>query len=260
MILVTTNYYSQNKVIKIWPGPAPGTENRSDNEKVDGGNILSVYQPGLTIFLPSQPKENIPAVIVLPGGGYNKIVINKEGYTIAKWLNDNGVAAFVLKYRLDYSEALQDAQRALSFVRKNFKEFGIDPGKIGVIGFSAGGHLAANLSTHYEKVLVKDDIDSISCKPDFMILVYGYLNPFLKDVNSNTPPTFLAHATDDPTVPVSESIDFYTALNKNNVPAEIHVYEKGGHGFALREIDKPVNNWAKSCIDWLTSRRIILQK
>jgi acetyl esterase/lipase len=259
-ILTATNFYAQNKVIKIWPGLAPGTESRTDNEKVNDGNIIDIYQPDLTVFLPSQPKENIPAVIIMPGGGYKQIVIDKEGYSIAKWLNENGVAAFVLKYRLDGSEALQDAQRALSFVRNNYKEYGIDPGKIGVIGFSAGGHLAANLSTHCEKDFYRDNIDSTSCKPDFMISVYGYLNPFLKDIDSSTPPAFLAHAGDDARVPVSESIDFYTALKKNNVPAELHVYEKGGHGFALREVDKPVNNWAKSCIDWLTSRKIVILK
>ena len=158
------------------------------------------------------------------------------------------------------NEAFQDAQRALSLVRSKAGEYGIDKEKIGVIGFSAGEHLAANLSTHYEKEIMNDNIDSVSCKPEFMIQVYGAVGSFINDVNEDTPPTFLAHAWDDSKVPVMQSVDFYSALKKNNVPAELHVYEQGGHGFALREVGKPVNNWAKSCIDWLGVRGILNTK
>lgn len=258
-IFFVTPLYSQHKVIKIWPGLAPGTENRENNEKITGNNIINVYQPDLTIFLPERIDKNKPAVIVMPGGGYRQVVMKKEGYDIADWLNKNGIAAFVLKYRLKHEEALQDAQRALSFLRSNAEEYGINPDNIGVIGFSAGGHLAANLSTHYERDKIIDHIDSVSCKPDFMISVYGAVGPFVDDVDKNTPPAFLAHASDDPKVPVTQSVEYYLALHKNGVPAELHVYETGGHGFALRDVNKPVISWANRCIDWMKVQGILTQ-
>jgi acetyl esterase/lipase len=260
LLFAANNVFPQSDVIKIWPGLAPGTENRKDQEKVQDGNITHVYQPDITIMLPAKRNQKIPAVVIFPGGGYRNIVVDKEGYEIAKWLNNNGIAAFILKYRLDTAEALQDAQRALSLIRSKSDEYGIDPQKIGVIGFSAGGHLAANISTHYKKETMTDHIDSVSCKPDFEILVYAYSSPLVNDIDENTPPTFLAHAGDDSKVPVMQSVDFYAALEKHKVPAELHIYEKGEHGFALREIDKPVNNWAKSCIDWMRVNRILPAK
>jgi acetyl esterase/lipase len=259
IILLAAPLYPQHKVISIWPGSAPGTEGRENNEKVTDGSVTNVYQPDLTIFLPGKIDKNKPAVIVLPGGGYRQIVMKKEGYDIAEWLNKNGIAAFILKYRLDRNEALDDAQRALSLLRSNAEEYGINPDNIGVIGFSAGGHLAANLSTHFNKSKFTDHTDSVSCKPDFMISVYGAVGPFAGDVDQNTPPAFLAHASDDPKVPVTQSVDYYLALHKNGVPAELHVYENGGHGFALRDVDKPVISWANRCIDWMKVRGILTQ-
>ncbi len=259
LVLVISPIYSQNKVIKIWPELAPGTENRTDNEKTENGNVTNVYQPSLTIFLSEKVNTNKPAVIVMPRGGYKQVVMRKEGYVIADWLNKNGIAAFVLKYRLNPEEALQDAQRAMSLLRTNADEYNINPNNIGVIGFSAGGHLAANLSTHYEKDKISDHIDSVNCKPDFMISVYGAVGPFVNDVNKDTPPAFLVHASDDPKVPVTQSIDYYMALHNNEVPTELHVYEKGGHGFALRDVDKPVISWAVRCIDWMKVQGILTQ-
>jgi acetyl esterase/lipase len=250
---------AQEKVVKIWSGLAPGTENRTNIEKLEKGSVTNVYQPDLTIFLPGKPDANHAAVIVLPGGGYRSVVMEKEGYSIAKWLNENGITAFVLKYRLDIDQALQDVQRAVSFVRAGYKDFGINPDKIGVIGFSAGGHLAANLSTHSEKDKIKDHVDSTGCKPNFMILVYGAVGKFVSDVNKETPPTFIVHAGNDSKVPVLDCVDFYKALKKNGVPAELHVYENGEHGFALREQKLPVKNWANSCIDWLAGQGMVTQ-
>ena len=258
-ILLTGQTAAQTKVIKIWPGLAPGTENRADEEKVIKGNITNVYQPDLTVFLPKKYDARRPAVVVLPGGGYRQIVMYKEGYRIAEWLNKNGIAAFVLKYRLRPQEALQDIQRTISLLRTDAKEFNIDPDNMGVIGFSAGGNLAANLSTHYIKTDMTDRIDSVNCKPDFMISVYGAVGRFVNDITKNTPPAFLVHASDDPKVPVTQSVDYYLALHKNGVPAELHVYEKGGHGFALRDVNKPVISWAVRCIAWMKVQGILVK-
>jgi acetyl esterase/lipase len=258
-VLFMSPIYSQNKVIKIWPGLAPGTENRTDNERIENGNVTNVYQPSLAIFLPGKVNTNKPAVIVMPGGGYKQVVMRKEGYVVADWLNKNGIAAFVLKYRLNPEEALQDAQRTLSLLRANASEYNINPGNIGVIGFSAGGHLAADLSTHYEKDRISDHIDSVTCKPDFMISVYGAIGSFVNDINQDTPPAFLVHESDDPKVPVNQSVDYYLALHDQGIPAELHVYEKGGHGFALRNVDKPVISWAVRCIDWMKVQGILTQ-
>ncbi len=259
VVLFAAPLYSQQKVIKIWPGLAPGTEDRTNNEKTVNGNVANVYQPDLTIYLPGKIDKNKPALIVMPGGGYKQVVMKKEGYAIADWLNKNGIAAFVLKYRLNPAEALHDAQRALSLLRSNSEEYNINADNIGVIGFSAGGHLAANLSTHFGKKKIIDKIDSVSCKPDFMISVYGAVGSLVEDVNKSTPPAFLVHADDDPKVPADESVDYYLALHKNGVPAELHVYEKGGHGFALRDTDKPVISWAIRCIDWMRVQGILNQ-
>jgi acetyl esterase/lipase len=259
ILFILTPLFAQNKVIKIWPGLAPGSENKTNDEKVDNGSVTNVYQPDLTIFLPETKNKNKPSVIVMPGGGYRQVVMRKEGYVIADWLNKNGIAAFVLKYRLNRDEALQDAQRALSLLRADAAEYDINPGNIGVIGFSAGGHLAANLSTHFIKDEMTDHIDSASCKPDFMISVYGAVGSLVGDVNKDTPPAFLAHAGDDPKVPVRQSVDYFLALHNNGVPAELHVYETGGHGFALRDTDKPVISWAVRCIDWMKVQGILTQ-
>jgi acetyl esterase/lipase len=258
-VLFVSPLYSQHKVIKIWPGLAPGTEGRENNEKTAGGSVINVYQPDLTIFLPEKINKNKPALIVMPGGGYRQVVMKKEGYDIADWLNKNDIAAFVLKYRLKPDEALQDARRALSFLRSKASVYNINPDNIGVIGFSAGGHLAANLSTHFENDRNIDHIESVSCRPDFMVSVYGAVGPFVDDVDKDTPPAFLVHTGDDPKVPVKVSVEYYLALHDNGIPAELHLYESGGHGFALRDVDKPVISWADRCIDWMRVQGILTQ-
>jgi acetyl esterase/lipase len=261
LVILSTYTLSQNEVIKIWNNLAPGTENKQNNEKTVDGSVTDVYQPDLTVFLPVKSDSNYPAILIFPGGGYTHLAIVKEGYKIAKWLNDNGIAAFVLKYRLNMEDALEDAQRALSYVRTNAKQFGINPDKIGVMGFSAGGHLAVNLSTHFIKNIMNDNIDSVSCKPDFQILVYGYLiDTFLKDLTKDNPPAFLVHAADDQRVNVELSVNYFLALKKLGVPVEMHIYEQGKHGFALEKDRGPVVNWAKCCIDWLKLRGILSGK
>ena len=278
MLFTSGPIFAQQSTIRIWNGLAPGTENQKDEEKIVGGRIFNVYQPDLTVFLPKNRSENYPAILVLPGGGYGHLAFDIEGKKPAEWLNANGVAAFVLKYRLNPDEALQDARRAVSLVRARAKEFGINPGEVGVLGFSAGGQVAANLATHYTRNSAADFIDSTSCRPDFMVLVYPALNwlhqsldnasrisnaesnpfvPFYKLVDGNTPPAFIVHASDDKTVSVKESIDFYTALKTAGVPCELHIFEKGGHGFGLGDDRGPVEDWGNLCVDWMKVNKIL---
>jgi len=264
-IVFSSLIFAQQSTIKIWNGLAPGTEDRkNEEEKLGENNIVKVYQPELSVFLPDNKNEKCAAVLVFPGGGYTHLAFDKEGTKISEWLNANGVAAFVLKYRLDPTEALQDAQRALSLIRSKAAEYRIDPEKIGVMGFSAGGHLAANLVLHGSKNSFKDYVDSISCKPDFAILIYAYLGqvtgfpaPLYESIGKDSPMTFLAHASDDERVPVQESIDYYTALQKAGVPCEMHIFEKGGHGFALENDRGAVRNWGPLCIEWLKTNGIL---
>jgi len=257
MLLTVSIAFSQNQIIQIWQTEAQTAGYQKNIEQETINNITEVHQPYLTVFLPIKSDANHPAVLIFPGGAYNQIVINKEGYRIAKWLNDNGIAAFVLAYRLNRDTALLDGQRALSLVRSRAKEFNVDPQRIGVMGFSAGAHLCANVATHLKKSIKSDFIDSVSCKPNFMVLVYGVYNSLIKLVDKETSPAFLVHASDDERVPVSQSIDFFSALRKAGVPSEMHIYEKGGHGFALLEDRGPVISWAQRCIDWMKIRGIV---
>ena len=260
------------KVIPLYSGLIPNSKPVKDKEKseISPDHILiisKVSRPTLTIFPVADSLSTGTAVIIIPGGGYQIVAAGHEGYDVAKEFNRMGVSAFVLKYRIPDDSSminkeigpLQDAQRAMEIVRENAKEWKIDPHRIGIMGFSAGGHIASTEGTHYvTSVLPKKP--PVSLRPDFMILIYpvisfsdsiGHMgsrenligkNPSTEkikyysnelQVNVNTPPTFLVHAKDDKAVLVQNSIDFYDALKVNNVPAEIYLYEKGGHGFGL---------------------------
>lgn len=245
--------------------------------------------PTLTLFLPASPDRKLSAVIICPGGGYSTLANGHEGATVACWLTTQGVAAFVLKYRLPvhgyrHPVPLMDAQRALSLVRARAKEWNLDPDRIGIMGFSAGGHLASTLSTHFHRGLpgARDPIDRQSCRPDFAILIYpvitmkelthggsrrnllgSFPDPRLVESLSNetrvtkdTPPTFLVHASDDGSVPVRNSVNYYLALIKAGVPAEMHIYENGGHGFGMRFDSRSVagGTWQDRLADWLRAR------
>jgi acetyl esterase/lipase len=252
---------AQEKIIKIWPSKAPGTENRVDSEKIVNERYYKVYQPDLRIFQASNPDPNKPAVLICAGGGYDHIAIVKEGYKTAEWLNSLGVSAFVLKYRLNRTEALTDAERALSLIRSKAKEFNINPNNIGIVGFSAGGHLALNLAVHCKDHVKKfnDKIDSVSCKPDFMILNYPQADSLAEKrfLTNNIPPTFIMHAADDKTVPVQTSIELFNNLHSLNVPVEIHIFEKGGHGFGLGEKNDPDSKWPMLCKNWMIIGNIL---
>ena len=252
---------AQQKVISIWPSKAPGTETRIDNERNENGRIYNVYQPDLEVFLPDKQNGKKSAVLIFPGGGYTHITLLKEGEKVAAWLNSLGVAAYVLKYRLNPDEALQDAERALSLIRSKAEELNIDSEKIGIIGFSAGGHLALNLANSFlnPKKEVNDEIDIVSCKPDFMILVYPYADSSTcySCISKDTPPAFIVHAADDHRVPVQSTIELFNSLRNANVPVELHIFETGGHGFGMGKDDEPVSEWPVLCRNWMLSQRII---
>jgi acetyl esterase/lipase len=283
--------FSQTLTIKLWPDGIPGSiTNPSYVEKITtaDGRITrceKVVTPDLTVFLPAQDKANGSAVLICPGGGYSALAFDHEGNAIAKWLNDNGIAGIILKYRLPSDQImkdksigpLQDAQEAMRVIRRNANDWKIDPKKVGVIGFSAGGHLASTLSTHYaEKVYeVKDNS---SARPDFSLLIYPVVSfdtaithrgsrnnligikPDAKQVErfsnelqitAETPPAFLVHSADDKAVPVMNSIGYFKGLQKNNIPVELHVFQKGGHGYGLAPDRGTESSWPDLCIKWM---------
>lgn len=227
-----------------------------------------VSDPTITLYAAPPNDNSEAAVVVFPGGGYKILAIDLEGTEVCDWLNSIGVNCILLKYRVPDTgpypksdEALEDAQRAMGMVREHAAEWKINPDKVGVLGFSAGGHLAAAISTHHDKRLYDpvDAADRQSCKPDFAIVIYpGYLalaeknmefNPNIP-VTSATPPTFLVQAEDDP-VHVENAVEYFMALKKAGVPAELHVYAQGGHGYGLRPTDLPVTHWPKAAARWL---------
>jgi acetyl esterase/lipase len=265
-------------VLDVWPeGKVPGEpsgigEEREEPQKPgqrEVKRIANVTRPTIAVFAAPKETNTGAAVLIAPGGGYNILAWDLEGTEVAQWLNSIGVTGIVLKYRVprrpgkekvEPAEPLQDAQRAMSLVRSHASEWGIDPKKIGMLGFSAGGHLTAKASTTFatRSYEALDDTDKTSCRPDFTVLVYpAYLVE--KDataikgefpISKETPPAFLAHAGDDPVTPES-SLFYFLALKRAGVPAELHIYSTGGHGFGLRESASPSHTWPKRCEEWL---------
>ena len=277
----------------LWPQGAPGAMPGKEKESRSGGRVRDVHTPTLTVYLPSKERATGAAVVICPGGGYGLLAMEHEGEQIAEWLNSIGVAGFILKYRHSNSGAgyghpapIQDAQRAIRTVRSRAQKWGIDPDRIGIIGFSAGGHLASSAGTHFKTRYGEpvDEIDRRSARPDFMILMYPVIsftewythkgsraNLLGKDpdkdlvesfsnenqVTPDTPPTFLVHANDDNGVPPENSIAFYLALRKAKVPAEMHIYEKGGHGFGPGIGKGACSSWMTRCTDWMKERGLL---
>ena len=274
--------------VPIWPGVVPDAQpvegpevsgtvvDATGNKKLVGGRpwvyVNRVSQPTMTVYAPVGSNTGA-AVVVFPGGGYNVLAIDLEGTEVCDWLTSKGVTCVLLKYRVpcvtsgpyrDCRMALQDAQRALGLVRFQAAQWHIDPHKIGVLGFSAGGHMVAAMSTHFEQRLYPtvDAADTESCRPDFAIALYpGHLavpetefalNPDIR-VTSQTPPTFLLQAEDDPVDPVENSLVYHAALRKAGVPAELHVYVTGGHAFGLRRTRFPITEWPQLVEEWLGS-------
>jgi acetyl esterase/lipase len=233
--------------------------------------VTNVSRPTLAVFRPAKEVDTGAAVVIAPGGGYRIVAYDLEGEEVATWLNSIGVTAVILKYRVPRrpgtpadqppAVALMDAQRALSVSRSRAKEWGVDPNRIGMLGFSAGGHLTAWTATNADRRAYDpvDDADKASCRPDFTVLVYpAYLqkakgavdlSPEIR-VTPQSPPCFLAHAGDDPISP-ENSVSLHLALKRAGVPSELHLYPTGGHGFGLRPSDKPCSTWPARCADWL---------
>jgi acetyl esterase/lipase len=265
--------------VSIWPGavpdpqPVPGPEYATNVPPTAGKPwvaVCNVSQPTMTVYSPKGTNTGV-AVVVFPGGGYRCLAIDLEGTEICDWLTSTGITAVLLKYRVPtprlgaYAEsplALDDAQRTVGLVRFHAAEWHIDPHKIGVIGFSAGGHMVTAMSTHFDKRLYPavDAADQESCRPDFAIALYpGHLwkddksfelNPNVP-VTSNTPPTFLLQAENDPVDTVNNSLVYYIALKQAGVPVEMHLYAQGGHGFGLRRTKLPITGWPQLVETWL---------
>jgi acetyl esterase/lipase len=265
------------RTLDVWPGTPPGEKGKIGEEKAETKDeitrVSNVTKPTITVYRPAADKDTGASIVICPGGGYNILAISHEGEDVARWLNTIGVTGIVLKYRIPRREgtpndtappqALMDVQRALGLVRSRAADLGIDPRRIGLLGFSAGGHLASWASTNSDKRIYEpvDDADKVDCRPDFSVLIYpAYLvkrgNPALAEeirAGSQTPPTFLALAGNDP-VTVEGSVQLYLALKKAGVPAEMHVYSTGGHGFGMKPINKPVAAWPQRCEEWMRSR------
>lgn len=295
LLFVGTISYCQETSFPIWNNSIPGSIDVSsylEKEVIKESELQSTSQVTTPLLYRYQPKKTVPngsAILICPGGGYSHLAMYKEGKKVALWLNSLGITAFVLKYRMptdlimkDKSIGpLQDAQEAIRIIRRNAKEWNIDQDKIGVLGFSAGGHLASTLATHYlDKVY---DADATSARPDFSILIYPVISmedgithngskvsllgantskelidkfSNEKQVGANTPKTFLVHATDDKVVPVENSINYYMNLIKYNVPVEMHIYENGGHGFGLGTKGTHTE-WSNACEKWMLENSIL---
>ncbi|MFL5607810.1 MAG: alpha/beta hydrolase [Gemmatimonadaceae bacterium] len=265
--------------IALWSGRAPGAVGDSADDR-----------PTLTPFVPTPATGSRAAIVIFPGGGYQHLAFDKEGVAVARRFNTADLVAFVVKYRLGpryhHPTMLRDAQRAIRLVRSRAAEWGVDPGRIGVLGFSAGGHLASTAGTHFDAgdAAAPDVVERVSSRPDFMILVYPVITmaepfahrgsrtnllgtdptPALVQLLSNetqvtraTPPTFLVTSTDDRTVPMENSLRFYEALKRDSVPVELHVFETGRHGFALAPTDPVLSVWPSLAESWMRRRGLL---
>ncbi|QOV92550.1 alpha/beta hydrolase [Humisphaera borealis] len=262
-------------ILKLWPAKAPGetveiaAEKQTEKEGVVT-SITNVSEPTLKVYAAAKDSASGIGLLVAPGGGYNVLAWDHEGEQIAKWANSLGITAGILKYRVPRRPgtekdqppigALQDAQRAMSIMRAKAGEWGIDPAKIGMLGFSAGGHLTAWTSTNFDKRSYQafDDADKQSCRPDFAVIIYPggtivkdtfELKPEIR-VSDKTPPSFIAMASDD-RVNSDNCIALYNAMKKAGVPVEMHLYAKGGHGFGIRPTAGPAATWPKRCEEWM---------
>jgi acetyl esterase/lipase len=281
----------QNQIVPLWEGDPPNYRETGEVTIFDTADIVrvrNVQKPDIAVFLPSKKNATGEAVVICPGGGYGILAYDWEGSDIARWLNSRGIAAFVLKYRLPGSKSnivahkspLMDAQRAVRLVRYHAEKWNVDIRKVGVMGFSAGGHLASTLSTHFDAGDVKneDPVERLSCRPDFSVLVYPVIS-FTKEyshvgsrenllgkdadpelvkhfsnelqVNKDTPPAILIHSGDDKVVPVENAMVYYHALQKLGINSELHIYPYGGHGYSLAIGQGHLSTWPDRVIHWI---------
>jgi len=276
--------------VPIWPEGVPGAIKDGGPEVVEeGGRISNVQVPTLTPYLAQADRRSGTAVIICPGGGYNRLAADHEGRVPAEWLNSLGVSAFVLKYRLKeygHPAPLRDVLRAVRLLRQDAAKWAIAPDRIGVLGFSAGGHLAASAGTLFDDPDGRTGaaIDAVSGRPDFMVLVYPVIRLTGPDahtgsgksllganatpemlerysldtrVTRNTPPAFLVHGGTDTAVPPENSLHFYAALRRAGVPAEMHLYREGAHGIGLRPGNGPMSDWPKRCAEWMGAKGLL---
>jgi acetyl esterase/lipase len=280
LLLSVTPAAAQSKKYALWPEGAPGAKGKEERDT-----------PSVTAYLPPADKATGAAVVICPGGGYGFLAMDHEGHQVARWVNSLGVAGIILQYRIapryHHPAPLQDAQRALRFTRAHAKQWGIDPHRVGILGFSAGGHLASTAATHFDdgKPDAPDPIDRLGCRPDFAVLVYPVITltrPYAhlgsrdnllgsrkgdarlveslsneRQVTKATPPTFLAHTSEDTAVPPENSVLFYLALHKAGVPAELHVFQQGAHGLGLGPKRLPFSRWPALCADWMRQNHFL---
>ena len=295
LVFLTLGMHAQDKVVKLYDGEIPNSKQAVDYKEIidvskdKSIRIKKIVDPELLVYYPKKSKANGAAVLICPGGGYGLVSMTNEGYEIAQKLIENGITAFILKYRLPSDQImvdktigpLQDAQQAIKLIREGAAIHHIDASKLGIMGFSAGGHLASTTGTHYNQVVI-DNPNKTNLRPDFMVLVYPvisfgafqhkgtrtnligenpseemthlYSNEF--QVNKETPITFLAHAIDDKAVSFQNSVIFLEELNKNGVKSEMHLYQEGGHGFGLKN-KTTKESWFDSMLNWLSSNKLI---
>lgn len=286
LLFTSVAFAQRGQEIRLWPKDAPGSEgvtaqevskpSLSPKNSALAGNYTVTHYPAIHVFLPPKDKATGVAMVVAPGGGHRQLVMEKEGWEIADWLNSNGIAAFVLKYRLAKAEGSKytlpeevyaDAARAMRLVRSRAKEWNVDPGKIGFMGFSAGGEVAGMIETKFDagKPDAADPIERASSRPDFNVLVYPWYRPGamkadaepLFPIPSDAPPVFMI-CTDDDRSHVEPTVKFYLELEAKKIPTEMHIYSYGGHGFALRPTAKPspVMGWPERLKEWMVERGI----
>jgi acetyl esterase/lipase len=281
-----TAFAAEPLVVDLWPAKTPGDAGIKGQESsrihpspIVGPTrlITNVTRPTLTIYQPAKDKNTGTAMLICPGGGYWDLYWELEGEEVAAWLNSLGMTGVILKYRVPRRPGdvegepplgpLLDAQRAVSLVRGRAAEWGIDPKRIGMVGFSAGGHLALATATRFEKRTYEpiDSIDDVSCRPDFAVLCYsGYLKAKDKDeispgiqIPADTPPILLTHASDDKISEPAHSVIMYLALQRAGIPAELHVYATGDHDFGVRQNEKLPSSWTHLCVNWLRSQGLL---
>ncbi len=270
-----------DRILDVWPGMAPGETAKNVGtaiptkivERPTTTRMGSITHPTLSFYEPPDNKKNGAVVLIMPGGGYNYVVVDKEGSEVAEWLNEQGITGVVLRYRTKdmstpiWQRPLQDAQRAMSVIRAQAAEQKYDPQRIGLMGFSAGGNLAALTATRFgnRAYTVVDAIDVTSCRPDFAMLIYPW--KLLDDttqqlsadfpITTQTPPTFLVHTHDDGSSSMG-SLWFYAKLKELKVPAELHVYQAGGHGYGLRPVSgTAIHTWVEPAAEWLKLQKVV---